>query len=234
MSSYEYIGSELNVFALAVNWKRYFAQLIRPFLHGHVLEVGAGIGETTLALWRPGLGQWTALEPDARMAKGLRSLAFPGGTHPEVVVGDIGSIDPTAQFDTIVYIDVLEHIHDDARQLEQAARRLAPGGHLIVLSPAYQALYSAFDRAIGHERRYTRHSLEAAFPSTLVRVKTFYADAVGMLLSFANSLILRQSLPSRRQILFWDRVVIPLSRRLDPLVGRRFGRSVIAIYRKER
>jgi hypothetical protein len=59
----------------------------------------------------------------------------------------------------------------------------------------------------------------------------FYADAVGMALSLANRMLLRQSMPTRAQILTWDRFVVPLSRVVDPLVGRAFGRSVIAVYR---
>lgn len=231
MSGFEYVGTELDVFALAANWKRYFARLTRPFVRGRVLEVGAGIGETTRALMSPAVTRWVCVEPDPRLAERLHALALPSGITADVIVGDIGAIPSHEQFDTIVYIDVLEHIRDDAGELLAASRYLAPDGHLIVLSPAFMALYSAFDRAIGHERRYTRRTLDAAFPAALRRVKTFYADALGILLSLANGLLLKQSMPSRRQILFWDRVIIPISRFLDPLVGRSFGRSVIAVYR---
>lgn len=64
-----------------------------------------------------------------------------------------------SRFDTILYIDVLEHIADDRAELVEAARRLNPGGYLVVLSPAHQWLFTAFDAAIGHVRRYTAKSL---------------------------------------------------------------------------
>lgn len=232
MAHFEYVGTELDVFALATNWKRYFAALLRPYLRGAVLEVGAGIGETTRALWGPQCSRWLCLEPDAGLAERLRTLVLDGEVQPEIVVGDVRTLSPEPVFDAIVYIDVLEHIRDDVGELKEASRRLAPGGYLVVLSPAFQSLYSSFDKAIGHERRYSRRSLRAVFPSELMHVASFYADALGAALSFGNALLLKQSMPKRRQILFWDRVVIPISRLIDPLVGRSFGRSVIAVYQK--
>lgn len=231
MASREYVGGELEVFALAINWKRYFAALTQPYVHGRVLEVGAGIGETTRALLSPAVTRWVCVEPDAHLAARLYDLRADTGAPLEVVSGDITAVAPDERFDTIVYIDVLEHIRDDSAELLRAKGHLAPNGFLVVLSPAFMRLYSPFDRAIGHERRYDRRTLEAAFPPGLHRVRTFYADALGMLLSLANGLVLKQSMPTRQQIRFWDHVVIPVSRVLDPLVGRRFGRSIIAVYR---
>ena len=62
--------------------------------------------------------------------------------------------------------------------------------------------------------------------------RAFYLDGVGMLASLANRAMLRQSLPTLRQVLFWDRVLVPLSRLLDPLTGRSFGRSVVTVWQK--
>lgn len=234
MENFEYVGNELEVFALASNWKRYFSALLRPYVHGRVLEVGAGIGETARALWNDDCSQWVCLEPDVRLAQRLQGVVLGSGSPPEIVVGDMLAIPASPAFDTIVYVDVLEHIREDTAELRSAAKRLAPGGRLVVLSPAFQSLYSPFDRAIGHERRYTRSTLSAVFPKELNRLSVFYADALGAALSFANSLVLKQSMPTRRQIVFWDRVIVPISRVLDPLVLRGFGRSVIAIYSKPR
>jgi SAM-dependent methyltransferase len=178
--------------------------------------------------------RWVCLEPDRRLAERLANQAIVRAPQVEIVVGDISAVDAEERFDTIVYIDVLEHIRTDVLEVRAAAARLAPGGHLIVLAPAFQFLYSRFDEAIGHERRYTRRTLAAVIPGTLERVALFYADSVGMLLSLANRLLLRQALPNHRQILLWDRIIIPLSRFIDPLVRRSFGRSVIGIYRAPR
>lgn len=230
MPEFEYVGSELDVFALATNWKRYFSAALRPFVSGEVLEVGAGIGETTRAMWHPGVRHWVCLEPDARLAERLADVRLEGKTAPEVIVGVVETLPPARQFDTILYIDVLEHIANDRAELAAAASHLRPGGHLVVLSPAFNQLYSPFDKAIGHHRRYTSGSLSAVFPQQLIPRRRRYLDSVALLLSLANKLLLRQSMPTRRQILFWDRILVPIARVVDPLVMYRLGRSVIAVY----
>ena len=136
------------------------------------------------------------------------------------------------QFDTILYIDVLEHIDDDGGELQRAAGHLAPGGHLVVLSPAHRWLFSPFDAAIGHFRRYTARDLEALTPAGVERVRTFYLDSVGMLASAANRMFLRQSMPNANQIHCWDNWMIPCSRWVDQLTGYRLGKSVVGIWRK--
>ena len=231
-ADFVYPGKELEAFAHAVNWKRYFAALLRPYVTGAVLEVGAGLGGTTSTLWNPTVRRWVCVEPDPRLAGRLAGTLSGHEPRPEVVVGDIDRVPRAAEFDCIVYIDVLEHIRADAAQLESAASRLRPGGHLVVLSPAFPILFSAFDAALGHERRYTRRTLSRVMPRELERIELYYADSVGMLLSLGNRVLLRQGMPSDRQILFWDRRVIPVSRIVDRIVRRSFGRSIIAVYRR--
>ena len=232
MTPYEYVGGELDLFANARNWKRYFARLLQPFVRGRVLEVGAGIGETARVLSNGRVTSWVCLEPDPRLAERLGDLRLGGTVRPSAVVGDITATPAARVFDTILYIDVLEHIDDDGAELLRAAERLAGAGHLIVLSPAFGFLFSAFDRALGHHRRYTKRTLGQVVPPSLVPVTVRYLDSVGMLLSVANRLLLRQSLPTLRQILFWDRRVLPISRCVDPLIRYALGRSVIGVYRQ--
>src|SRR5262249_21436916 len=133
----------------------------------------------------------------------------------EVRTGTLASLDQTEIFNTILYIDVLEHIKDDSAELARAAEHLAPGGHLVVLSPAHSWLFSRFDQAIGHFRRYTAKALEALTPAKLRVVKSYYLDSVGLLASAANRLLLAQSLPTARQIHCWDNFMVPCSRILD-------------------
>jgi len=233
-SEYEYVGEELDLFALAVNWKRYFRSKLAEVIRGDVLEVGAGIGETTRHLCDGGQRSWLCLEPDADLAARLRVLVASAGLSPtpRVENGTTADLDSTLRFDSILYIDVLEHIEGDAAELARAAGLLAPGGCIVVLSPAFNFLYSEFDRAIGHFRRYTTRSLAAVFPPSLRRRQLYYLDGVGFLASLANRVLLHQSAPSRQQIELWDRRMIPVSRYIDPVVRPFFGRSVIAVYER--
>jgi len=231
-AAYAYEGAELQLFAAAQRWKAYLEAQVRPFLGPTVLEVGAGLGATTQALCRQRHRRWVCLEPDPHLAQEIVARRDEGmiPSWCEVVVGTIETA-PSDAFDSVIYIDVLEHIAADQAELELAARRLGNAGHLVVLSPAHPWLYSPFDRAIGHHRRYTAASLRALKPSDLSLVRLRYLDSVGALAGALNRLLLRQDLPTAQQLAFWDRVAIPLSRRVDPISGYRVGRALLGVWR---
>jgi hypothetical protein len=234
MSDYAYVGGELDLFASAINWKTYFRSHLDPYLGDEVLEVGAGIGGTTQLLNQPKRKRWVCLEPDAALATRLkeRLAADPSAIHCQIVVGSLGRELPGQLFDSVIYIDVLEHIAADREELRRAASHLRSRGFLIVLSPSHQWLYTNFDRAIGHCRRYSRATLRAAAPPELREEKMIYLDSVGMLASCANRFLLRESMPSVGQIAFWDKVLVPMSRVLDPLLFHAVGKSVLGIWQK--
>jgi hypothetical protein len=135
-------------------------------------------------------------------------------------------------FDSIIYVDVLEHIEADAAELTGAARHLRPGGYIVVLSPAHQWLFSEFDSSLGHFRRYSSDSLRAVAPHELEVSTIEYLDSIGVLASGANRFLLRKGMPSSAQIKVWDRMIVPLSRVIDPLLGRRLGKSVLGAWKK--
>ena len=231
---FAYVGSELDLFSKATNWKRHFGGQVGPFLGRDVLEVGAGLGGTTRALCRGHERRWTCLEPDPSLAgridEEIRSGRLPACC--ETFVGTVGDIDESRTFDTILYIDVLEHIVDDKAEVARAARRLRPGGHLIALSPAHQWLFTPFDRAIGHHRRYGRAGFGDLAGDRLEEVRLVYLDSIGLLASLANKLILRSGMPNPAQIAFWDRVLVRMSKVVDPLLAYSAGKSVLAVWRK--
>jgi SAM-dependent methyltransferase len=234
-SERQYEGGELELFEGAVNWKAYWTAKLSPFITGNVLEVGAGRGANLAAFGRAPGRHWTLLEPDPDLCDSIRdkitSAQLPGGTR--VMCGMLRDLPADATFDSILYIDVLEHIEDDRAEVAAAAARLAPGGHLVVLCPAHQSVYSPFDAAIGHYRRYDRPGLLALTPPSLVPVTTFYLDSLGLVLSAVNRYVAKQSAPTPATIKVWDSSVVPLSRVFDPLTGYRLGRSVIAIWKKK-
>ena len=227
-----YIGDELEIFREATRWKKYFSHVLSPYIHGRVLEVGAGIGGTTTILHNDAVSEWVCLEPDPELARSLSELIDTDSRLQNCLVRTefVADLSEDEIFDTILYVDVLEHIEDDKTELQQAMKHLSPGGSLIVLSPAHQWLYSEFDKAIGHFRRYTKSSLLHLTPTGAKVRDARYLDSVGMIASAANRLMLSQSMPKRRQILFWDRCMVPVSRVLDPLLTYSLGKSVIAVW----
>jgi 2-polyprenyl-3-methyl-5-hydroxy-6-metoxy-1,4-benzoquinol methylase len=232
MGDFRYVGSELETFAAAATWKAYLASQIRPFLGADVLEVGAGMGSTTRAFCTSNQHSWTALEPDVTLAARAEDLArtLPPGTRSDVRTGTIGQLRDDERFDSILYIDVLEHIEHDRNELAAARRHLRAGGHLVVLSPAHQWLFTPFDRAIGHFRRYSASTLQEVVPQDLRTVRLRYLDSVGMCASLANKALLRQAMPTTRQIELWDRIMVPVSRRVDPWLGFRVGKSILGVW----
>jgi SAM-dependent methyltransferase len=232
LTTQAYIGSELELFAAATHWKSYVATALRPYLGPRVLEVGAGIGANIPALFTDAVREWVALEPDADQALQI-SGAITAGKLPaatRVVTGTLDTLHDTSLFDAILYIDVIEHIERDADELRLATQRLAPGGRLIVLVPAHQFLFSAFDAAIGHYRRYSRAGLlEISPPHCRIELLRML-DSVGFFAALANRTVLRASMPTPRQIQVWDRMMVPISRWLDPLTAYRFGKSIVAIW----
>jgi SAM-dependent methyltransferase len=235
VSEFKYVGSELDLFAAASNWKAYWSRQIRPYLSGDILEVGAGIGTNTRFLDLGDRGRWVCLEPDPELLGQLvKNL---GDAEPQRAYETIcGTIESLADqlFDTIIYIDVLEHIDNDREEMNQAASHLRSGGHLIVLSPAHQRLFSPFDAAIGHCRRYNRPMLRSISPPSLRLEQLIYLDSAGLVLSMVNLLLLHQSMPTKAQLHIWDEWIVPVSRVLDKCLLNLVGKSIVGIWRRER
>jgi 2-polyprenyl-3-methyl-5-hydroxy-6-metoxy-1,4-benzoquinol methylase len=229
-----YPGTELEVFAAAHNWQSYWHGEIAPYVTGRVLEVGAGLGTNTRTLASCGARHWTALEPDPGMVARLKDLHRAGGlpSFCKPVLGTLRDIPADARFDAILYADVLEHIEQDGSELFAAEKHLDHGGVLIVLAPAHQRLYSDFDAAIGHFRRYSRKDLLALGPPNLRVERARYLDSIGMLASAANRVLLRSASPTLAQVKLWDRVMVRLSRWTDPCLGFNLGKSVLVVWRK--
>jgi SAM-dependent methyltransferase len=230
-----YGGGELDLFALAKNWKRYIKDEISSYITGDVLEVGAGIGATTIALHDGTARRWVCLEPDKSLALRLKARLSSSldSSTANVIVGSLRTFADCPCFDCILYIDVLEHIEDDHSQIEAAARLVRRSGHIVILSPAHHWLFSEFDKSIGHLRRYDRAGLRSLMPVGWVEEKLIYMDSVGVLLSLGNVVALRRSIPTESQIILWDRVCVPASRLADRLFCGAVGKSVLAAWRKE-
>jgi SAM-dependent methyltransferase len=205
-----------------------------PFIGETVLELGAGLGSNIPYVHGDRVRDWLCVEPDAamadRLARKIASRELPANCR--VLAGDSRAVAAGAIFDSVLYLDVLEHIADDRAELVRTAACLRDGGALIVLAPAHPFLFSPFDAAIGHYRRYTPTSLLAAAPATMRLRLCRMLDSVGFFASLANRMLLKSAQPTAREIALWDRAMVPLSRGLDPALGYRFGKSILAVWTK--
>jgi 2-polyprenyl-3-methyl-5-hydroxy-6-metoxy-1,4-benzoquinol methylase len=234
MGEIAYVGNELDLFEQATAWKKYYGHFLMPFLGGRVLEVGAGIGGTTSILCRGTEDKWLCLEPDpqlyARLDNKIRSGQLPSCCYS--LKGTTSDLPPLEKFNAILYIDVIEHIEKDKDELARAKSLLADQGYLIVLVPAHPFLYNEFDRAIGHYRRYNKRMLKAAAPGGMQLLKIKYLDSLGLIASIANKYFLKQDYPSAKQINFWNRFLVPVSKPLDFISGYATGKTLIAVWQK--
>lgn len=234
MSKFEYSGDELTLFSLATNWKAYWSSEIIPFVGDSVLDVGAGIGTTAKTLNSKKYKKWVGLEPDKKLCEIIDNNRARGliPTHVEPRHGTLADLSPDEKFDTVLYIDVLEHIKDDKEELVRAERHLVMGGHIIIVVPAHNFLYTDFDKRIGHFRRYDKKLLYSVVPDT-VEVKSIrYLDSIGMIASLANKLVLKSDTPTAQQIRFWDSVLVRGSCLVDSLLWYKVGKSMICVLQK--
>lgn len=233
---HKYPGKELPLFEKTTNWKKYFSQIIKKYIKNKVLEVGPGIGASTLLLNDNSTPEWFLLEPDEHMANELEKK-ISGKQLPsncKLVKGTLTQLPAGIKFETILYIDVLEHIKEDNYELKKASEFLSEEGYLVVLAPAFQFLYSNFDKVIGHYRRYTANQLKKITPSTMKLDKIQYFDSTGFFASLSNRLFLKQSYPTSKQIAFWDKWMIPISKVTDEIVMHSFGKTILAIWKKNK
>jgi 2-polyprenyl-3-methyl-5-hydroxy-6-metoxy-1,4-benzoquinol methylase len=234
MNEFKYSGEELDVFEQATNWKAYWSDLIRPHIGINVLEVGAGIGTNTLVLKDGNYDRWVCIEPDSLLCEKIVTKRDSGVISQAVDVKNstLYEISVDNKFDTILYIDVLEHIENDREELEMAANLLTDSGKIIIISPAHNFLFSPFDQKIGHFRRYNKNDLIKLAPHSTTIIEIKYMDSIGFFASFANKLILKKSDPTHSQIAFWDSLMVPVSRWVDPILLHSAGKSILVTLQK--
>ena len=227
-TAFAYTGVDnLETMAAAVNYNAFLAALVAVELKpgDDILDFGAGIG--TFALQFAAAGhRVVCVEPDP----GLRTRLSAAGMRSHAA---LDAIAPNS-LDVVYAIDVLEHIEDDLGTLRQLRDRLKPGGKLLVYVPAFNCLYSSMDRKVGHVRRYRRAGLAAALTKAGLRIERIaYRDSLGFLASLAFKLVgSGDGTINERALVAYDRWAFPLSRRLDRVTGRWFGKNLWAIARR--
>jgi SAM-dependent methyltransferase len=204
-----------------------------PYLRGQVLEVGAGLGTITRKLVDryPDLSI-IALEPAGNVFADLEAYA---ALTPQVgarrqTLAEYQP-DPADGFDAIVYLNVLEHIADDAQELHLAAKVLRPGGALLVFGPALEWLYSELDYRAGHYRRYSLRRLRGLATAAGFRVvSSRYFDVLGVVPYLVVYRLLRHDDIRGSTLWGYDRVVVPLSRLIQRILRNPpLGKNVVMI-----
>ena len=220
MHGAESLAYDLDEVANAENYNAWLLARARPYLHGRVLDFGAGIGTFTAALAAEA-DEVVALEPDPALRAHLAEAA------PAATLVDAAD-HLTGAFDAIVCFNVIEHVDDDQGALKRMRDLLTPDGKALLLVPAHPFLFGSLDEAFGHHRRYTTGSLRRRLDAVGLRpLELRYVNPVGALGWLVASRIVRESRIPRGQLRVLNRSVSIL-RHLDRL-RLPFGLSVWAV-----
>lgn len=211
----------------------WMGKVLRPYVGDRVLEIGAGIGNLSNQFIPRDL--YVASDINPHYLHYLHSYAH-GKPYMQVLHVDAGNSEHFAglqgQFDTVLMINVLEHVPDEQAALRNVWSALSPGGRAVILVPANPSLYGSLDEVLGHRERYTAASLRAALEKTGFRVeKIFDFNRCSVPGWWLNAKVLRKTTFSRVQLKILNSTV-PLLKRVDRLWPWQ-GLSLIAIARKE-
>lgn len=213
----------------AVNYRNGIVREFAPFLTGRVLEIGAGVGQTSEAILQlPGINELVGVEPDPRFQEGFRQRL------PDVrlVAGTCGDLAAAEEFHAAVMVNVLEHIEDDCAELSALHARLRQTrGHLCILVPARPELYSRLDAHFGHFRRYTRSDLRTKLVDAgFSLVRLHYFNFIGYLAWGVRHRILGSMSFDPLQVRAFDRAIFPVAHAFESKFFRPpIGQSVLAI-----
>jgi SAM-dependent methyltransferase len=232
-SAFTYSGEELDALAQARNYYGWISGRFAPYLGTRIVEAGAGIGTFTAWLLERAPGaRITAIEPAENNYPHL-SQRFAADARVTPVRGYLDAALPPASADSVVAVNVLEHVQDDAGFLANAARVLVPDGHLLLFVPALPALFGSLDRAFDHFRRYTRPVLrERLRAAGLVPAQVVYMNAPGVAAWWLTGKVLRKRTVSARDARLYDRWVIPWVRAVENRWSPPLGQSLLAVARK--
>ena len=229
-------GSETYSSAIehAHNYTKWVLSPFTPYIGKSVLEVGLGHGGYKEYL--PDNIKYIGIDIDTLSINKAKSK-YPNDIFMQGDITD-SSIKTTLNninIDSILCINVLEHIENDSLCIKNMLDILQEGGHLFLFIPAFQHIYNELDAMAGHFRRYTKKSISSLIPENGQVVHCKYFNALGGIGWWLNGFIKHNSLNTsamNNQIVIFDKYILPISKILDHITNKYFGQSLICIVKK--
>lgn len=224
-SRQNYQQSILESLAKVESYNEWIVSKFEKYLGKQILELGSGLGNITLKIKDKGFNILPS-DIDRSFLKSLKKI------DKKAIYLDALNIKTSKKFDTIIAVNVLEHLDDDLQSLKNIYNLLIPQGILILLIPAHQFLFGSYDRMVGHYRRYSKKDLSQKLLKTGFRIeKINYHNKLSALGWFINTRLLnRKSFPKYQ--LYLVNLLVPLIDLIDKIIPFNFGLSIICIARK--
>ncbi len=234
-----YVGKDLEAMSFAVNYHKWILDEFRPFLGKRVVEVGAGTGSFSELLLEENIDSLSLVEP-SEMFESLTAnvLQIKKNTrvdfYKSIFSEAATEIREKQKPDSIIYVNVLEHIEDDCAELEFIKQTLSKGGRLFIFVPALMSLYGEFDRKIGHFRRYTKREVEEKCESAGFKVlKSKYFDFAGIVPWFVKYKVLKSDSLDSGAVTLYDRMAIPFVKGMERFINVPLGKNVLLVAEKQ-
>jgi SAM-dependent methyltransferase len=213
----------------ATHYARWIYELAKPHLGHDVLEVGAGHGTFTELIARD--RRVVATDASERCV-GILSARYADVPQVHVRHADLEESASSGPYDSAVLINVLEHVEDDATAVKQLREALRPDGNLLLWVPAFTTLYSDFDRKVGHYRRYRLSSLTQLLCNAgFDIVEARYVNTVGAVAWWVVARQLGRTPTKKPGLQAFDKLVVPLMRRVESGLNPPFGQSIFCVAR---
>ena len=233
-----YVGKDLEAMSFAVNYHRWILSSFAPYLGTRVVEVGAGTGSFSEMLWERRPQSLSLVEPSAMFAQLSQTAKQFGGPvelklYNDTFAAVAREIRNVQQPDSIIYVNVLEHIADDQNELRVMSETLGPGGRVFIFVPALSWLYGGFDREINHFRRYSRGDVEAKCRAVGLRIRVSrYFDLFGVLPWWIKYRLLQSTTMAPGSVRLYDQAVVPIAKRLEAVIKPPLGKNVLLVAEK--
>lgn len=231
-----YAGKDLEAMSFAVNYHRWILSIFEPYLGARVVEVGAGTGSFSELLLERRLESLSLVEPSKAMYQQLCERVAESQnvtTYNDIFENVAEEIRLAERPDSIIYVNVLEHIADDVHELSVINKTLDAGGRIFTFVPALRWLHGSYDRQINHFRRYTRTELEKKCVAAGFKViESRYFDLFGVLPWWVKYKVLQSNNMEPGAVRFYDQRVVPIAKVLESTLSPPLGKNVLLIGEK--
>ncbi len=234
-----YVGKDLEAMSFAVNYHKWILDEFRPFLGKRVVEVGAGTGSFSELILQESIDSLSLVEPSEMFESLTANVAqIKNNTHVDFyksIFSDVATeIFDKQKPDSIIYVNVMEHIENDRLELDHIHRTLGKGGRCFIFVPALMSLYGEFDRKIGHFRRYTKPEVEEKCGSAGFKIlKSKYFDLAGIVPWFVKYKLLKSDSLDSGAVTLYDKMAIPFVKGMEKFVNVPLGKNVLLIAEKQ-